>query len=120
MRVTKQNHRTRKAGAVQDNVRAVPTPGLAAKLSSNLHLSNRSTLAEMRPGDIVFLDEVSAGRESSAPVFIAVLACPWCGSPGLIAAAQFSGAASIVCTSKNCSGLFRIINEAQIVPIPPI
>jgi uncharacterized protein YbaR (Trm112 family) len=83
-------------------------------------LTNRANLGAMNPGDIVFLDEVSALRESSDPGLIAVLACPWCGSPGLITASQFSGSASIVCTSKNCSGLFRIINEAQIVPIPPI
>lgn len=120
--MTKQNHRMRRAGTapVPDRVRTFPTLGGAEKVSTDVHLSNRSALAEMSPGDILFLDEASELRESSSPDFIAILACPWCGAPGLITAAQFSGAGSIVCTSKNCSGLFRIVNEAQIVPIPPI
>ena len=44
----------------------------------------------MAPGDIVFLDESIA--ESFAPNFVAVLACPVCGAPGLITSAQYSGA----------------------------
>ncbi len=112
----------RKPGAVPapGTARATAAPSSTADLSPDLHLANRSTLAELCPGDIVFLDEIATLRECSAPDFIAVLACPWCGAPGLITGAQFSGCTPIVCTSKNCSGLFRIVNEAQIVPIPPI
>lgn len=122
MRVTKQSHRTRRgsAAALPERAGGAHTTSRASTLAVDVHLSGRSALAEMNPGDIVFLDEVSALRESTAPNFIAVLACPWCGSPGLITASQFSGSASIVCASKTCSGLFRIANEAQIIPIPPI
>jgi hypothetical protein len=73
----------------------------------------------MAPGDIVFLDDFSSLREAFAPNFVAVLACPLCGSPGLITSVQYSGGAPIVCTSKVCSGLFRIVDEAQIVSLPP-
>jgi hypothetical protein len=73
----------------------------------------------MTPGDILFLDDFAHLRESFAPVFVAVLACPICGFPSLITSAQYSGGAPIVCTSKECSGLFRIREEAQIVTLPP-
>lgn len=73
----------------------------------------------MAPGDILLLDDFVQLRESSAPNFIAVLACPVCGTPSLITSAQYSGAAPVVCGSKLCSGLFRIIDEAQIVYLPP-
>jgi hypothetical protein len=82
-------------------------------------MSNRSSLSDMAPGDIVFLDDFAYLREAFAPNFVAVLACPLCGSPGLITSVQYAGGAPIVCTSKICSGLFRIVDEAQIVSLPP-
>ena len=73
----------------------------------------------MAPGDIVFLDDFAYLRESFAPNFVAVLACPLCGSPGPDHLCPVFRGAPIVCTSKVCSGLFRIIDEAQIVSLPP-
>jgi hypothetical protein len=73
----------------------------------------------MAPSDIVFLDDFAYLRESFAPNFVAVLACPLCGAPSLITSVQYSGGAPIVCSSKVCSGLFRILDEAQIIPLPP-
>jgi hypothetical protein len=99
-------------------MRGVPISDRAEQFPLDLHLSNRSSLSEMALGDIFFLDDFAHLRESFAPSFVAVLACPSCGSPGLITSAQYSGGAPIVCTSKVCSGLFRIVNEAQIVPLP--
>ncbi len=122
MPVTKQIQKPRRPATLTaaENARGIPGPNRVQKHSSELRLSNRSPISEMAPGDIVFLDELATEPEASAPSFFAVLACPWCGSPGLITATQFSGSSPIVCTSKDCSGLFRIVNEAQIVPIPPI
>jgi hypothetical protein len=120
MAVVKRN-KPRKPGAPpsREDVRENFTTGHASELPTDLHLSTRSSLADMAPGDIIFLDDFTYLRESFSPNFVAVLACPLCGSPGLITAAQFSGGAPIVCTSKICSGQFRIVNEAQIVPVPP-
>jgi uncharacterized protein YbaR (Trm112 family) len=73
----------------------------------------------MAPGDIVLLADLFYHREFFAPSFVAVLACPLCGSPGLITSAQYSGGAPIVCTSKACAGLFRIVDQTQIVALPP-
>jgi hypothetical protein len=121
MAVEKQNNKLRKLGAASDRegVRVEPSTGRAAQLSTDLHLSNRSSLSDMAPGDIVFLDDYAYLRESFAPNFFAVLGCPWCGAPGLITSVQYSGGAPIVCSSKICSGLFRIVDEAQIISLPP-
>ncbi len=122
MPVTKQSQKPRKPATLTapEGAPGIPGQSRVKKHSIELRLSNRSAISEMAPGDIVFLDEIATEPETSAQSFFAVLACPWCGSPGLITATQFSGASPIVCTSKSCSGLFRIMNEAQIVPIPPI
>ena len=100
-------------------MRAASNPSETARLPGVVHLVNRSSLADMAPGDIILLDDFGYLRESFAPNFIAVLACPVCGTPSLITSAQYSGAAPVVCGSKLCSGLFRIIDEAQIVYLPP-
>ncbi|MGD1101367.1 MAG: hypothetical protein ABSA59_04810 [Terriglobia bacterium] len=121
MAVAKQSNKPRKPGAVPDRegVHGVPSSGRAEQLPADLHLSTRSSLTDMAPGEIVFLDDFAYLRESFAPNFVAVLACPLCGSPGLITSIQYSGGAPIVCTSKVCSGLFRIVGETQIVSLPP-
>jgi len=118
--VARQNNKARKSGAasVPESMRGSVT-GRAENLPADLHISSRSSLADMAPGDIAFLDAVAYQRESFAPVFVAVLACPLCGSLGQITSDQYCAGAPIVCTSKVCAGLFRIVDEAQIVSLPP-
>lgn len=121
MAVVKQNNKRRKPGTPSSHEHLgedLPARG-TTDLPTDLHLSARSSLADMAPSDIIFLDDFTYLRESFSPNFIALLACPLCGSPGLITSAQFSGGAPIVCTSKICSGQFRIVNEAQILPVRP-
>ncbi len=89
------------------------------QFEKDLHIFARTSLAEMVPGDIVFLDDLSYEQDSFARNLAAVLACPICGSPSLITWPQYYGGAPIVCTSKLCSGLFRILDEAQIIRLPP-
>ena len=122
MAVAKQNDKLRKpgAGTARENVGGDLTSGRATQLPTDLHLSGRASITDMAPGDIIFLDDFTYLRESFTPNFVAVLACPLCGSPGLITSAQYSGGGPIVCTSKICPGLFRIIEEAQIISLPPI
>jgi hypothetical protein len=120
MAVAKQNTKPRKSGAALEREGRVPDSGRAEQLPTDLNMSNRSSFLDMAPGDIVFLDDFTYLRESFAANFVAVLACPLCGSPGLITSVQYSGGAPIVCPSKVCSGLFRIVDEAQIVALPPI
>lgn len=121
MAAVKQINKSRKPGAglARDSVGEGPNSGLEEQPASDLHLSGRSTFTDMAPGDIIFLDDFTYLRESFSANFVAVLACPLCASAGLITAAQFSGGGPIVCTSKTCSGQFRIVDEVHIVPLPP-
>lgn len=119
MAVEKDSNKPRKPGAASERESAASNSGRGEQLPTDLHMSNRSSLSDMAPGDIVFLDDFAHLRESFAPTFVAVLACPLCGSPGLITSVQYSGGAPIVCTSKVCSGLFRVVDETQIVSLPP-
>ena len=119
--MAKQINKPRKSNAPSEREGVPKSAGSSPleQIPTDLHMSSRATLSDMAPGDIVFLDEFAHLRESFALHFVAVLACPLCGSPGLITSVQYSVGAPIVCTSKVCSGLFRILDEAQIVPIPP-
>jgi hypothetical protein len=121
MAAVKQNNKLRKpdAGSARRAVGEDLTSGRAEEPATDLHLSSRSSLTDMTPGDIIFLDDFTYLRETFSANFVAVLACPLCGSAGLITIAQFSGGGPIVCISKTCSGQFRIIDEAHIVPLPP-
>lgn len=119
--VGKRSIKPQKRDAAPDRVGGGGTPSAhqAEQLPVDLHLSTRPSLSEMAPCDIVFLDEFAHFRGSLASKFVAVLACPVCGSPGLITSVQYSGGAPIVCTSNVCPGLFRIVDESQIVSLPP-
>ena len=119
--VVKQNHKTRKAATPprQEGGGRATSAVRTEQAPTDLHMSIRSSLSDLAPGEIVFLDDFAHLREAFAPIFVAVLACPSCGSPGLITSGQYFGGTPIVCTSKTCSGLYRIVGEAQIISLPP-
>ncbi len=119
--MAKHSNKPRKASAlpVREAVRGVLGSGRPDRLPTILQMSNRSSLSDMAPGEIVFLDDFAHLRECFNPSFVAVLACPLCGTPGLITSIQYSGGAPIVCTSRICPGFFRIIDESQIVSVSP-
>jgi hypothetical protein len=121
MAAVKQNNKPRKseADSARKGVGEDLPSGREEQPATDLHLSSRSSLTDMTPGDIIFLDDFTYLRETFCANFVAVLACPLCGSAGLITIAQFSGGGPIVCTSKTCSGQFRIVDETHIVPLPP-
>ncbi|MGA3326467.1 MAG: hypothetical protein ABSF45_18505 [Terriglobia bacterium] len=119
MALEKDSNNVRKSGAPSEPEGTISNFGGAEQLLTDLHMSNRSSLSDLAPGDLVFLDDFPFLRESFAPTFVAVLACPLCGSPGLVTSVQYSGGVPIVCTSKVCSGLFRIVDEVKIVSLPP-
>ena len=89
------------------------------RLPTGLNMVSRPSVSEMEPGDFVFLDDFVYLRGSFPSNSIAIMACPLCGTAGLITVSQFSGATAIVCGSRLCSGHFRIAEEAQIVYLPP-
>jgi hypothetical protein len=72
----------------------------------------------MDAGDIILLSEADSLRAAIEKVFFAVLACPACGTLGCITAAQYFGAAPIICGSDQCSCRFRIDGKNHFVYLP--
>jgi len=72
----------------------------------------------MRPGDIILLGDAATLRAMIETAFFAVLACPWCGMPGLITSAQFSGSEPVMCGSDSCSCRFRIEKGSRFEFLP--
>ena len=83
-----------------------------------LHHVDESSLATMAPGEVLLLDDVVSLRNAIEPAFFAVLACPLCGARALITLAQYFGTVPVMCGSKTCSGLFRIVNQDSLVYLP--
>jgi len=82
-------------------------------VSAGLNQVSEECLPWMRPGDIILLGDAASLRAMIETAFFAVLACPWCGMPGLITSAQYSGSESIICRSDFCSCRFRIEKESR-------
>lgn len=70
---------------------------------------------EMLPGDVVLYADAEFLRSLIKGFFFAVLACPKCGTLGLITGAQFFGFLPVTCRSSACSCRFRIDDQRRIV-----
>lgn len=95
-----------------------PARPRARPSSALLHFVSESSLPALDPGDILLLDGALAARQAIEPAFQAVLACPRCGAPRLITAAQLFGSAAVVCADENCSALYRIVDQRDFVYLP--
>ena len=56
---------------------------------------------QMQPGTLFVLEHAELGNAENP--YWAVLACPSCGSLGLITRQQCAGLESMICGSENCS-----------------
>jgi hypothetical protein len=72
----------------------------------------------MQPADVVTLEGSERLRRSVDPAFFAVLACPKCGTLGLITFQQYFGYFPVICGSRLCPCRFRIADESQLVYLP--
>ena len=116
----KQTNKSAKFGtSSRDNERVGSSTTHTTQTHTDRLLSDRSSFSDMEPGDIVFLDDFASLREYFAPIFVAVLACPRYGSPTLITSVQYARGMPIVCSSRSCAGMFRIVDEAHIAPLLP-
>jgi hypothetical protein len=75
-------------------------------------------LEEMSRADIILLEESESLESRVEPVFCAVLACPSCGTRGLITRAQLLGAEAVICSSDRCSCHFRIVEQSRLAYLP--
>jgi hypothetical protein len=72
---------------------------------------------QMEPGSIFVLENAGEVGDQNDPYW-AVLACPECGTLGLITRRQMRGLIPIICGSNHCAAQFVIENE-QVVPRRP-
>ena len=85
-----------------------------------LHHLDEFALGTMDPGDIILLAEAESLRSAVESIFFAILACPRCGTLGLITSSQYFGAEPVICGSKLCSCRFRIDNKTRLVYLPVV
>jgi len=69
---------------------------------------------QMNPGTIFVLENAGEIGDEQDP-FWAVLACPSCGTLGLITRKQIAGLTPVLCGSDQCSAQFHIY-DYQIIP----
>ena len=83
-----------------------------------LHHVGEDNLTSMQPADMVTLEGLERLRHSVDPAFFAVLACPKCGTLGLITSQQYFGIIPVICGSRLCPCRFRIEDESQLIYLP--
>lgn len=86
--------------------------------AADVRLVDETGLAAMRPGDVVLLAETETLRSAVEFIFFAVLACPACGTLGLITSSQYHGNVAVTCGSTICSCRFRITECRHFVFLP--
>jgi hypothetical protein len=72
---------------------------------------------QMQPGTMFVLENAGEIGEQEDPYW-AVLACPSCGTLGLITKKQIAGILLVICGSDKCSAQF-FLREDEIVPRKP-
>ena len=74
---------------------------------AELNVLNEWIPEQMSPGTLFVLENAGEVGESEDPYW-AVLACPECGSLGLITRRQIAGLIPVICGSDQCSAQFFI------------
>ena len=72
---------------------------------------------QMHPGTLFVLENTEQIGDGDDP-YCAVLACPSCGTLGLITRRQVRGVLTVICGSHTCSAQFFLRDDA-IVARPP-
>jgi len=72
---------------------------------------------QMQPGTMFVLENAGEIGEKEDPYW-AVLACPSCGTLGLITRKQIAGILPVICGSDRCSAQF-FLREDEILPRKP-
>ncbi|MFB3812745.1 MAG: hypothetical protein ACE14L_01430 [Terriglobales bacterium] len=82
-----------------------------------LDILNEWIPEQMHPGTLFLLENAGELGEGDDPYW-AVLACPACGTLGLITRRQLGGVLSVICGSPECSAQF-FLKDHQIVERKP-
>ena len=73
---------------------------------------------QMEPGALFVLENAGEVGDQDDPYW-AVLACPECGTLGLITRKQIRGISLIICGSNSCPAMFKIEDHSIIAPKKP-
>jgi hypothetical protein len=86
-------------------------------MMAEINFLNEWIPEQMGPGTVFVLENAGEIGEAADPYW-AVLACPSCGTLGLITRKQVAGVIPVMCGSENCSAQFHIHND-DIIPRKP-
>ncbi len=84
---------------------------------AELSLLNEWIPEQMEPGTIFVLENAGQAGDAQDPYW-AVLACPSCGTLGLVTRKQVAGLLPVICGSAECSAQFFLEGDT-IVPRKP-
>jgi hypothetical protein len=79
---------------------------------AELNVLNEWIPEQMHPGTVFLLENAGEMGEGDDPYW-AVLACPACGTLGLITRRQLAGLIPVICGSDTCSAQF-FLHESEI------
>ena len=85
---------------------------------AELNILNEWIPEQMQPGTLFVLENAGEEGQGEDPYW-AVLACPSCGTLGLVTRRQVVGLVPVICGSDQCSAQFFLRDE-QIEPRKPI
>src|ERR1700687_616026 len=89
---------------------ARPYPGACSMMIGEVTVMNEWIPEQMQPGTMFVLENAGEIGEQEDPYW-AVLACPSCGTLGLITQKQMAGLLPTICGSAQCSAQFFIKDE---------
>ena len=77
---------------------------------AELNILNEWIPEQMQPGTLFVLENAGEEGQGEDPYW-AVLACPSCGTLGLVTRRQVVGLVPVICGSDQCSAQFFLRNE---------
>ena len=91
--------------------------GSEGEMVAELNILTEWMPEQMEPGSLFILENAGEVGDQEDPYW-AVLACPECGTLGLITRNQARGLIPVICGSRVCPAQFMILNE-QVMPRLP-
>jgi len=85
---------------------------------AELQVLNEWIPEQMHPGTLFLLEDAADDNSTGDDPYRAVLACPACGTLGLITRRQLNGVLPIICGSDECSAHF-FLRDSQILVRKP-
>jgi hypothetical protein len=102
---------TRNPGISAVSPNAIPTRETnEASMEAELNLLEVWIPEQMEPGTMFMLEQAGELGKVENP-FWAVLACPSCGSLGLITRQQWAGLEAMICGAETCSAEYFLEDE---------